>query len=84
MSKDRTIKLPKEDADIDVVFPNGKTIVLQWRVEGPSLDILLPETLSVHNWRGSEMKPAKRVRAGMEEVRQADQLCIPLLQEYAD
>ena len=77
-----TIQLPENDADIELKFPNGKTMTLQWRVESPSIDVLLPETLPVSNWIGTDMKPAPKF-GKHAEVRNADQLMLPLPEDYS-
>lgn len=76
---DVKVQLPKNDTDIVVSLPNGDCITLQFRIEG-SLDILLPENMAVHNWQGTNMKPA-RGRRGQASTRYADQLMIPLTEK---
>lgn len=81
---DVRVQLAPNDTDVIVKFPNGKEVNLQFRVEGPSIDINLPENLYVYNWLGSDMKPAKKAPKSGQEVRMADQLCIPLMPDYLD
>ena len=55
-----TVNIPAHDADIELILPNGKKAVLQWRVEDVSLDICLPEDkMLVTCWEGNDMDPAK-------------------------
>ncbi len=75
------IKLPKNDTDIKVTLPNGKYIVLQWRVENVTMDICLPENLSVTNWFGFDMEDAPPVH-NQDHVRLAGQLVIDFGEEY--
>ena len=75
---DVLVKLPGHDTDIVMQLPNGDEFTLQFRVEGPSLDILLPETNHVHNWVGDDMKPARVPKGQSTNVHNADQLMIPL------
>ena len=78
---DRMIKV-KGDSDILIVLPGNREVTLQYRSEGPSLDILFPEPWPVNNWEGGDMKPAKSPsgsnKKGCQHIRIADQLCIPL------
>jgi hypothetical protein len=75
---DRMIKVKDEDSDIVIVLPGNREVTLQYRSEGPSLDILFPEPWHVNNWEGSDMKPAKSINKTCQHIRIADQLCIPL------
>jgi len=81
---DRMIRVKDEDSDIVIVLPGNREVTLQYRSEGPSLDILFPEPWPVNNWEGSEllvwlnMKPAKSINKTTQHIRIADQLCIPL------
>lgn len=78
---DKKIKLKDEDSDIVIVLPGNREVTLQYRSEGPSLDILFPEPWPVNNWEGSDMKPAKSPSGNKKDcqhIRIADQLCIPL------
>jgi len=76
---DVDIQLPAYDTDVTLTMPNGEHIVLQWRVEGPSIDICLEKDTDVINWSGTEMTPAKAAEGkNQDHVRIADQLCIPL------
>ena len=76
---DRMIKVKNEDSDILIVLPGGREVTLQYRTEGPSLDILFPEPWDVNNWNNEKgpMAPAP-ARIGQQHIRNADQLCIPL------
>ena len=75
---DRMIRVKDEDSDIVIVLPGNREVTLQYRSEGPSLDILFPEPWPVNNWEGSDMKPAKSINKRSQHIRIADQLCIPL------
>ena len=77
---ERMIKLKSEDSDIIVVLPGNREVVLQYRVEGPSLDILFPEPWPVNNWNNNKqaMAPAHSINKTHQHIRIADQLCIPL------
>lgn len=78
------IHLAAADADIVLRLPNGEEITLQWRTEGPSLDVLLPTPMHVYNWKGVDMTPAKAVSKKQPEARIADQLCIPLSEQHLE
>jgi hypothetical protein len=70
------ITLPLHDTDVNLVLPNGDTIALQYRVEGPSIDVVLPYDTSVTNWKGEDMEDAPK--CGKECIRLAKQLVIDL------
>jgi hypothetical protein len=54
------VKLVNHDTDVTLVLPNGKRVILQWRMEAVSLDICLPEPeMIVTCWEGDDMKSAK-------------------------
>ena len=54
-----TIELPKDqETDIVLVFPNKQQIVLQYRLESPSVDICLPQNLRITNWCDDNLTPA--------------------------
>ena len=73
------INIPAHDTDIDLTLPNGDRIVLQFRLESNTLDVLLPQNLEVHNWLGSDMTPAPKVaRNKFQHIRRCDQLCVQL------
>lgn len=73
------IMLQNRDRDIDIVLPGGHTVTLQYRREGPSLDILFEDPQTVHNWNNEteDMSPAPTVNR-KKHVHMADQLMIPL------
>jgi hypothetical protein len=79
-SSDVDINLPTHDTDVTLFLPNGTPIVIQWRVEGPSIDICLDTERPVNNWEGDDMKPAPRDphEGDYDHIRMAKQLCIPL------
>ncbi len=92
-ASDVNVQLPDHDTDVVLFFPNGEKMIVQWRVEGPSLDICLDTDHTVINWKGESMEPAPRdpgfktkAKPGTpasEHVRKAAQLCIPLPDDYA-
>lgn len=75
-----SVQLATHDTDINVLLPNGEQVILQFRVESPSLDIILPGDLPVTNWSGDDMQPAKALRyKGMHmwaHIRKAKQLVV--------
>jgi hypothetical protein len=74
---EHNLALPDDrDADIRVTLPNGQVIELQWRVEAPSLDIILPEILPVSVW-GPDMSEAPRCEQA-HSAYMADQLVVSL------
>ena len=78
---EHTIQLEQHDCDVNLRLPNGEVIAVQYRVEGYSIDVCLPQDLSVINWTGDDMEPApeaEKLSAGMPHVRLAKQLCIGL------
>jgi hypothetical protein len=83
-SSDVDVRLPNHDTDVNLRLPNGRSLVIQFRVEGPSLDFLLPGKQHVHNWRGTEMKPARVPKGQEPHVHLADQLMIPLDANFLD
>ena len=56
------INLPAHDTDITLRLPNGKLIAIQFRVEQPSIDFILPENCAVNCWKGDDMEPAGAMR----------------------
>lgn len=77
------VDLPKHDTDVTLRLPNGQLMEVQFRVEQPSVDFVLPEDCAVTNWQGDDMEPAKALRGkpgqgSMAHVRLAKQLAIPL------
>ena len=77
---DVDVSVTARDTDVTVRLPNGDQFVLQFRVDGPSLDICLPENMEVINLQGDGTRPAESVegKSGGSHVRKAKQLCIPL------
>ena len=92
VSSDLAVQLPKHDTDITVTFPGGQSVTLQWRVEGPSLDICLEQDETVICWKGDAMEPApvdphhrtsvQGPSGKAQHVRKAAQLCLPLPADY--
>ena len=74
------VNVTARDTDVIVRLPNGDQLVLQFRVDGPSVDICLPDNMEVINLQGDGMEPAEAVKGkgGGSHVRKAKQLCIPL------
>jgi len=77
------IQLKHEETDIDIVLPTGVVIELQYRLEAPSIDVVLPHETSITNWSGDDMEPAPKSFA-MEHVRLAKQIVIDLDPEWVD
>jgi hypothetical protein len=70
------VALPRHDADVTLTLPNKDEILLQWRVDGPTLDVCLPKPDHVVNcWYGHDLAPSPPVQ-GFAHVRQCGQLCI--------
>lgn len=61
---EKTIELKQNDTDINLCFPNGKKVALQWRIENGSLDICLQENegINVITWEGIDMTPSKPLK----------------------
>lgn len=76
------ICLVNRDRDIDIVLPDGHVVTLQYRREGPSLDILFDAPQHVHVWNNEvgSMAMAPHIR-GNKAGHIADQLVIPLVLE---
>lgn len=77
------IQLPNHESDITLILPNGKEVALQYRMEGPTMDICLPEELAVTNWEGDDMSPAPPLTDSVDgkdrsHERLAKQICIGL------
>lgn len=84
------VELPKHDADVEIVFPGGKIVLVQARPSNAdegyngSLDICLPDNTLVSNWHGDHMEsapPASDNPLGSHE-RIAKQLVIELPGNY--
>ncbi len=78
-----TIKLAGYDADLNIEFPGGQKAVLQWRVDGPTLDLCFEQPVDVFN-DGPDMKPAWAVIGRPEQHYGVVQLVIPLPREYSE
>jgi hypothetical protein len=80
-----TLQLPRHECDVDLVLPNGQVISLQYRLEGPSLDVVLPEDTYVTNWQGDDMDPAFPAKEFPDgHVRIAKQLVIDIDPEWVE
>jgi hypothetical protein len=66
----RKVRLPKHDNDLTVTLPGGIIVTLQYRCEGPSLDVLLSEPLSTVVWKDCDMTPARIQRNGLGKAQQ--------------
>ena len=55
-----TLQLPGHDADLTIVFPGGQRALLQWRVDGPSIDLCFDQPLDVWN-QAEDMRPAPTI-----------------------
>jgi hypothetical protein len=85
------IELQPHDTDINVILPSGKIMVVQCRVEGPSIDICMgdpeaspPKTWEAINWIGPDMKPAPVVKTGKKhfrETHEVNQICLCMSEE---
>lgn len=74
------IQLPNDaECDINLIFPNGKVMSLQYRLEAPSIDVCFEEKLHVTNWKDN-MEPADAVswpeHGVQDHIRDAVQLVI--------
>lgn len=76
-----TIQLAGYDADLNIVFPGGQKAVLQWRVDGPTLDVCFHQPVDVFN-DGPNMQPAEAARNRPNQHIGVVQLVIPLPPEY--
>jgi hypothetical protein len=57
LSSDVDIDLPRDhNSDILLNTPSGKQVLLQWRIDGESLDICLPEIQKVHIWQADNQQ----------------------------
>jgi len=80
------IQLPNYEADIKLVLPNGEHITLQYRLEGPSIDVCMPWDTSVTNWKGDDMEDAPPLTEDKAHahIRMAKQLVIDLPEKTVD
>jgi hypothetical protein len=80
---EQTVKIPANDHDVHIIFPNGKEITIQVRPSNAdvnyngSLDIVLPENQAVTMWYGDDMEPAPQL-PGHPEIRSAKQLVMEM------
>jgi hypothetical protein len=85
MFSTQLIKIPENDCDIVLQFPSGKELHIQCRPSNAdinyngSLDIILPEDMSVTNWQGDDMHPAPLVNRRDKCTHFAKQLVLELL-----
>jgi hypothetical protein len=78
ISSDVKVQLPKHDADVTLFLPNGEPVLIQWRLDGPSLDVCFATEYNVHAFQGDDLKPADRVFDSDQHVRNAKQLMASL------
>lgn len=52
-----TLTMPDMDADLTVKLPSGAVVELQWRVDGPSLDVCFDQGVVCYN-QALDMEPA--------------------------
>lgn len=88
------IELHKQDCDLIIVFPGGKTMTVQVRPSNAdcggyrkqpyngSLDIILPKNQRVICWKGDDMKDAPAASGRREHERLAKQLVTELPGDY--
>lgn len=78
------VELPLHDADVEIVFPGGKVLLIQVRPSNAdtnyngSLDIILPTDQTVANWIGDNMQAAPQATGGRSHERVAKQLVTEL------
>lgn len=81
-------EMPKHDADVVVVFPGGKELIIQARPSNAdegyngSLDIILPDDQVVINLKGDDMEPAPAADEKCNNTRVAKQLVTELPGDY--
>lgn len=78
-----TLTLPGHDADLNIVFPGGQRAVLQWRLDGPSIDLCFDQPLDVFN-QAEDMHPAPAKRGRAEQHVGVVQLTIPLRPDFTE
>jgi len=71
---EREVQLEANDTDVNIKLPNGQVISIQFRIESPSIDVILPFAGYVTNWI-DDMNPA---REGTDNTLIADQIVISL------
>lgn len=77
------IELDSQETDIDIVFPGGQVMQIQYRLMSPSIDICLPTECRVTNWEGDDMQPANEV-CRAPHVRLAKQIVIDLNPKWGE
>jgi hypothetical protein len=74
------LKLENKESDIEITFPDGRKIMLFSRFMSggfPTLDIILPEELTVATWQDENMALAPALK-GDSHVRTGKQICVEL------
>jgi hypothetical protein len=80
----QTVKMPKHDSDVELIFPGGQKIVIQARPSNAdknyngSLDIILPKDDDICIWEGNDMQPSKMGITGEQHERVGKQIVIEL------
>ena len=86
--KEIRVELPTIDADVVIVFPGGKEMVVQARPSNAeenyngSLDIILPEDQLVLVWKGDDMEPSEAPYPDSQESRIGKQFVTNLPGDY--
>jgi len=64
------------ETDIVLHLPSGKQIVVQYRLEGPTLDVCFPhgEEVAATNWL-NDMQDAPKISGAGQHERLVDQVC---------
>lgn len=75
---DAEIDMPlNHDVDVRFKMPDGNYVLLQFRVDGNSVDVFFPEPVEVALFKDEEFHPAPKIRK--QHFRMAKQLvvCLP-------
>jgi len=76
------VTLPHHECDVNLRLPHGEVIALQYRLESPSIDVVMPDNVAVTNWEGDDMQPAKSIKRA--HIRKAKQIVLDLFPEWVD
>jgi len=81
--QEHRIELKDHDTDIRIVLPSGEQLIVQCRVEGPSIDLCMGDPLSKPEktwsatcWIGPDMKPAPPGHNSYHHIRKVNQICL--------
>jgi len=58
------LQLPDHDVDLDLKFPDGRVVVLQWRVEYQTIDLCFSEDDMRHIYTGDGIAPGEQEKDG--------------------